>query len=239
MRAAKARIVHRLSRALVAAGLLAPAASIASIASLAIAGCGGDDVIKAPPKPSGTPAAAPPPQASDGRSPDGGAPPSATASLPPLPKREFAERDFAESETNRDPFHSYAADLIQQNKKTFVNQRRVLVDGYSLEELKLEGLVIGAPSSVLLVDPTGFGWIAKVGDLVGRPELIHSGGPGGGVDVPVNWRVDRIRPTDVIFVREDPSRPDIPVTTRIMALRPVDENVLAKGQGITVVGRGY
>ena len=210
-------------RALVAAALVA--------APYAIVGCG-DDVIKGGSTPAG--AAAPAPAAA-APARDAGAP-SPTSKMPPLPKRSFGERDFTESETNRDPFHSYAADLIEANKRTIVNQRRVLVEQYSLEELKLEGIVIGAPSSVLLVDPTGFGWIAKVGDLVGKPEVMRSGGPGGGVEVPINWRVDRIRPSDVVFVREDPKN-DIPPTTRVIALRPVEEGTLAKGQGVTVAGR--
>jgi type IV pilus assembly protein PilP len=210
---------------------LAAAALAAALAPAALAGCGGDDVIKPAPVASGAAAAAAaaPPSAA-GR--DGGAAPSPTAGMPPLPKRAYAERDFAESDSNRDPFHGYAADLIQQNKRSFINQRKVLVDRYSLEELKLEGVVIGAPSRALLIDPTGFGWIARVGDLIGKPELVHSGGPSG-VDVPINWRIDRIRPTDVVFVREDPTHPEIPPTTRVIALR-VEETAAKQGQGLTL-----
>jgi len=214
--------------AFVRRALLAAALAALSV----IVGCGGDDVIKGGSAPPAAPAGAAPASPGSARA----APPSPTANMPPLPKRTFGERDFAESETNRDPFHSYAADLIQQMKRPFVNQRRVLVEHYSLEELKLEGIVIGSPSSALLVDPTGFGWIAKVGDLVGKPEVLRSGGPGGGVEVPINWRVDRIRPSDVVFVREDPKN-DIPPTTRVIPLRPTEESVLAKGQGVTVAGR--
>ena len=107
----------------------------------------------------------------------------------------------------------------------------MLVDRYALEELKLVGLVQGAPSRALLIDPTGLGWDAKVGDFVGKPEMVHSGGPTG-TDVPINWRVDRIRPSDVVFIREDPSHPEIPPTTRVIALRAVEETA-TKGAGIT------
>src|SRR5262249_43086411 len=96
---------------------------------------------------------------------------------------------------------------------------------------KLVALVIGAPSRALLIDPTGLGWIAKVGDFVGKPELVHTGGPSG-ADVPINWRVDRIRPADVVFVREDPSHPEIPPTTRVVALRPVEDTTANKAQGL-------
>jgi type IV pilus assembly protein PilP len=156
--------------------------------------------------------------------------------MPDLPKREFQERDFAESETNRDPFRGFVAELIAQSKTRFTVQRKILVERYSLEELKLVGLVSGAPSRALLIDPTGFGWIAKVGDFVGKPEMVHSGGPGA-TDVPINWRVDRIRPSDVVFVREDASHPEIPPTTRVIALRVVEDTSMPKGQGITLAER--
>jgi type IV pilus assembly protein PilP len=202
--------------------------------SAVTAGCG-DDPKPPPPKLGGGAAAAPPPAAgaaqAGAQAGDAGAPPSPTANMPPLPKRDFQERDFAESDSNRDPFRSFAADLVAQGKTRISIQRKVLVDRYSLEELKLVGLVMGAPSRALLIDPNGLGWIAKVGDFVGKPEMVHSGGPTG-TDVPINWRVDRIRPSDVVFIREDPSHPEIPPTTRVIALRAVEESAI-KGAGIT------
>ena len=112
---------------------------------------------------------------------------------------------------------------MAQNKTRISVQRKVLVDRYALEELKLVGLVTGNPSRALLIDPTGLGWVAKVGDFVGKPELVHSGGPTG-TDVPINWRVDRIRSGDVVFIREDPSHPEIPPTTRVIALRALEDS---------------
>jgi type IV pilus assembly protein PilP len=81
------------------------------------------------------------------------------------------------------------------------------------------GVVSRGSPRALLVDPTGIGWSAKVGDFVGRAEIIHSGGPTG-TDVAVNWRVDRVREADVVLVREDTSHPEIPPTTRVLALYP-------------------
>ena len=206
-----------------------PGRRLLAVAALgaALTGCGGDDVVKTPPKPSGTPAApgAPAPGPTVAAA-------SPTANMPPLPKRDFQERDFSETEANRDPFRGFAADLAQQSKKVYAVQRKVLVDRYSLEELKLVGLVTGNPTRALLIDPTGFGWIAKVGDFVGKSEIVHSGGPSG-ADVPINWRVDRIRPADIVFIREDPSHPDIPPTTRVITLRAVEETASARAQGIT------
>ena len=60
----------------------------------------------------------------------------------------------------------------------------------------------------MVTDPSGLGWILRVGDFVGKSEVLQSGGTTGS-DVAVNWRVDRIRENDIVFVREDPSRPDV------------------------------
>jgi type IV pilus assembly protein PilP len=200
----------------------------ATLSALAGCGGGGNDEIKSTMAPgaassagAGSPAAA-----------DGGVAPSPTAGMPPLPKRDFQERDFAESDQSRDPFRGFQADLIQQTKQRFTVQRKVLVDRYALEELKLVGLINGVPSRALLIDPSGLGWNAKVGDFVGKPEIVHSGGPTG-ADVPINWRVDRIRQGDVVFIREDPAHPEIPPTTRVIALRTVDEKGAVKGTGVT------
>jgi type IV pilus assembly protein PilP len=217
------------TRKLVAGGAL----GLGVLAAI-LTGCGGDEPIKGPAA-SAAPAAAPAPaqppaDAKPARSP--------TEGMPALPKREFQERDFAESDANRDPFRGFAADLLQQNKRIFAVQRRILVDRYSLEELKLVGLVNGSPSRALLIDPTGFGWIARVGDFVGKSELVHSGGPTG-ADVPLNWRVDRIRGGDVVLVREDPSHPEIPPTTRVIALRTVEDVPARRAQGLTVAGHLY
>jgi type IV pilus assembly protein PilP len=215
--------------------LILRAVACFAVACCTLAGCGGDEPVKTATKPGfAANAGGGPPPPAPGASASAG--PSPTANMPPLPKRDFQEKDFAETEGNRDPFRGFAADLAQQNKKIYVVQRKVLVDRYALEELKLVGLVTGNPSRALLIDPTGFGWIAKVGDFVGKSEIVHSGGPSG-ADVPINWRVDRIRPADVVFIREDPSHPDIPPTTRVIALRTTEENVAARAQGISAAGQ--
>jgi type IV pilus assembly protein PilP len=136
--------------------------------------------------------------------------------------REFQEGDFVETDRSRDPFRSFERFFLAQGKSKTTTQRQVLIDRYALDELKLVGIVTRAPSRVLLVDPSGLGWVSKVGDFVGKSELVHAGGPTGS-DVAINWRVDRIRDTDVVFIREDPSHPEIPPTTRVIALYPVEE----------------
>jgi len=53
------------------------------------------------------------------------------------------------------------------------------------------------------------------------------GAGASGTTYEINWRVDRIRPGDVVLVREDPSNPDVPSATRVIPLRPEE----AEGSG--------
>jgi type IV pilus assembly protein PilP len=211
--------------------------AVAAVAA-ALSACGSEPVMTAPPVDTAPKPGTPPvtPQAQGQAQPggatarDGGPAPTGTENLPPLPLKEFQERDFSETDTSRDPFRNFAAVFARQLKSTATVQRKALVDRYALDELKLIGIVTRAPARALLTDPAGTGWVAKVGDFVGKSELVHSGGPTG-IDVAVNWRVDRIRHNDVVFVREDPSHPEIPPTTRIMALRtPEEEAGLVKNR---------
>ncbi|MFO0550279.1 MAG: pilus assembly protein PilP [Polyangiaceae bacterium] len=185
--------------------------------------CGGQD--KPPPPPSNSPAAdAPPPKAptkKKGKKDDGtieGEP----ADLPPLPVPDIQERDFLESPTNRDPFQDYADVFSTKPVEVRQNniQRDVLVAKYALEELKIVGIVLGGGARVLVTDPTGLGWVLRVGDFVGKAETIRAGGAGGGVAV--NWRLDRIRENDVVFVRETPDA-SAPAATRVLSMRTQDE----------------
>lgn len=198
--------------------------ALAAAAALALAGCEDETVVTSTKKPAGANAPAvtssprrPAAPGATGAAADAGAP-----ELPPLPLREFQEADFTESERSRDPFRSFESLFATQARGRITIQRQVLVDRFALDELKLVGVVTRAPARALLTDPTGLGWVVKVGDFVGKAEIVHSGGPTG-VDVAVNWRVDRIRESDVVFIREDPSHPEIPPTTRVIALRPLGE----------------
>jgi type IV pilus assembly protein PilP len=203
---------------------------------LIVNGCGDDDdVVNSAPPGSGKPAVAaapgkpgtPAPAADAGA--EGGYDPA--ANLPPLPLREFQERDFDETDQSRDPFRSFAGVFAAQAKSKILIQRKVLVEQYALEELRLSGIVNRGVSRALLTDPKGLGWVAKIGDFVGKAELIHAGGPTG-ADVAINWRVDRIRESDVVFVREDPSHPEIPPTTRVVSLRSPDEELAQKSMRV-------
>lgn len=201
------------------------------LASALMIGCGED----APPP-------APPPAGGEHGAPPAGAAPAAGANagkaggkgdaaampsdLPPLPVRDVQERDFLESGSNRDPFHDYSELFIVKpvvvDPTSKQPQREVLISAFALEELKVVGLISGGTGRVLIADPTGLGWVLRVGDFVGKAEVVHSGGPGG-ADVAINWRVDRIRDNDVVFIREDPTRSDVQATTRVMSMHSEDE----------------
>lgn len=204
-----------------------------ALAALAIAfwcGCGQDEPPPPPPPPpppgqqpqqgAGTPAQASAPVRQVDAGADAAVESPATA---PLPVRVFQESDFVETDQSRDPFRSFEGMFVTQAKGRVVQQRQVLVDRFALDELKLVGVVTRGAPSALFTDPTGLGWIVKIGDFLGKAELVHVGGPTGS-DVAVNWRVDRIRAADIVFVREDPSHPEIPPVTRVIALYPVEED---------------
>lgn len=149
---------------------------------------------------------------------DAGAP-----ALPPLKAMEFGENEFTESDRNRDPFRSYASMFIEQAKRPTINQRTVLLAQYSIDELKLVGIVQGGEyPRAMLVDPTQKGWIVKKGDFVGRPDVVHTGGTNGS-DYQLNWRVDRVRDGDIVLTREDPAQPGVAPATRVIPLRTEQE----------------
>lgn len=144
---------------------------------------------------------------------------------PPLPtskvrQLEFSENDFTESDKSRDPFRSYASGFAEQAKKTSRSQLKVLLPEFSIDELKLVAIVGGGDyPRAMMIDPQGKGWVLKKGDFVGRPDVVHTGGSNG-TDYQLNWRVDRVRADDIVFVREDPAQPGIPPATRVITLHP-------------------
>jgi type IV pilus assembly protein PilP len=200
--------------------------SLALILAFAVAACGSDPVKgpagaasgKAPAKPAGSGA----PTAAAG---DGGL--AADAGTPP-PKIDYQEAEFAENDKSRDPFRSFASTFLNEARSKVKSQREVVLDQYSIEDLKLIGIVTGiVPAKAMLVDPTGKGHVVQRGQFIGRPETVQAA-TASGTAYEVNWRVDRIRDGDVVLVREDPQNPDVPSATKVIPLRPegtvVDDN---------------
>lgn len=138
------------------------------------------------------------------------------------PKVEFQEADFTETERSRDPFRSYADLFLEESKSKIRSQREVVLDQYSIDELKLVGIVTGiVPPRAMLVDPTGKGHVVTRGQFVGRAEIVHGGT--SGADYEINWRVERVRDGDLVLVREDPANMDVPTATRVLPLRTEDD----------------
>ena len=140
---------------------------------------------------------------------------------PPIARMDFAENDFVESDRNRDPFRTYVATFAPpERQRVAQNQRAVVLPQFSIDELKLVAIVTGGDyPRAMVIDPGGKGWVLKRGDFVGRPEVVHIGGANG-ADYQLNWRVDKVRDGDLVFLREDPAQPGIPPATRVVTLHP-------------------
>lgn len=141
---------------------------------------------------------------------------------PPLPAFDIQEGEFVESDKSRDPFRSFASSFVDEASGKLQSQRKVVLDEFSVDDLKLAGIVTRIhPAKAMLVDPTGVGHVVQRGQLIGRAEIVQPGGPGG-TSYEVHWRVDRIRDRegDIVLVREDRGNPEVPVATRVIPLRP-------------------
>jgi type IV pilus assembly protein PilP len=181
-------------------------------ATLVVAGCGTPVTSNA-----GTPAPAKAPPAASS---------AASGLAPELRGPEYSENDFVESDRNRDPFRSF---LVQNQavNRTALNQRKIELAQYSVDELKLVAIVTGGDQSrAMFVDPSGKGTVVYKGSFVCRPEVVHIGGSNG-PEYQLNWRVDRIREGDVVLIREDPAQPAIPAATRVIPLHPEAEKQAA------------
>lgn len=189
-----------------------------SLLALALFGCSDPPIVTS----SSMPAASQATQAAPGPGP--AAPSNGAGAATPPPKIEVQENEFSESERSRDPFRSFAKSFAQDTKARVHSQREVILSQYALDELKLIGIVTRAePAKAMLVDPTGKGFVVQRGQFVGRPDVVQAAGASGAV-YEINWRVDRIRPSDVVLIREDPTNPDVPSATRVIPLRPEEEN---------------
>jgi type IV pilus assembly protein PilP len=181
---------------------------VSAIALGLLAGCKGEEVVKS----SGAPAA------SASAAPAGGKPDEKPKASQETAAVEFQETDFTEGDRSRDPFRSYAKTFAEEARAKVKSQREVVLDQYSVDELKLVGLVTRIqPERALLIDPTGKGHIVTRGQFLGRAEVVQGGT--SGADYEINWRVERIRESDMVLVRDDPTNPDVPSATRIVALR--------------------
>jgi len=122
---------------------------------------------------------------------------------------ELGPNAFIESDRSRDPFRS---SMLTEHVATVIvpNQRHVELPQYSVDELKLQGVIltggggggngcrdklggIGATCPrALFVDPRGSPHVLTRGDYFAKPELVRTGGANG-THCQHYWRIDRIR----------------------------------------------
>lgn len=182
---------------------------------LFVVGCGEDEIVTASSSPTNR------------REPKETAKPVENDVPPPL---DFQETAFVESERSRDPFRSYAQLFVEEERGSVTSQRQVVLDQYAIEQLRLVALVGGIdPPRAMLVDPSGVGHVVKRGQYVGRASVIQPTG-GSGASYEVNWRVDRIRDGDMVLVRDDPTNPEVPSATRVIALRTDELQASSKSE---------
>jgi len=142
----------------------------------------------------------------------------------------YHDEDFVEVDVqSRDPFRDFVRTFAAHTSAA--PQRRVVMPTTSIDEMSLIAIISGVPQPrAMLVDAAGLGHAVKRGDYIGRPEVIQTGGAEG-MPATLNWRVDRIRPAEVVLTRADPSSPDRPPLTRSIPLHQEGEAELALHNG--------
>jgi type IV pilus assembly protein PilP len=174
-------------------------------AGVLIAACGSSSTAPPPPA-SGPVAAKPAPRA------------SASASASATAVVSFNEADFTESESSRDPFHAFMATVKPTGETKVVPSYQVILEKYAVDELKLVAIVSSSDGlRAMFVDPTGKGWVVTRGVHLGRGEMVKLGA-GAMSSYPLYWKVDRIKPGEVVLVREDTLHPEVQPTYREIPL---------------------
>ncbi len=149
-------------------------------------------------------------------------PPAGETPAPPRPAAMFRDEDFLEGDSRRDPFRAFR-DLYGAVAAGAKVQRPVLLPTAGVADLRVIAIVSGIASpKATLIDASGEGITVQRGDYVGRAEIVQSGAQG--LPVTLNWRVERIRPTEVVLSRDDPSTPNAASLHKIIPLYPEGEN---------------
>jgi len=198
---------------------------LASLLGLAVAGCEEENIQvgrgvapTAPPPPGAPPVAA--------EEADAGTQPTV-----------YRDEDFSESDTNRDPFRSFEEMFVVEPPELDRGGRDVTMPETAIEEMRLIGVVTGfATPRAMIIDREGVGHSVRRGDYIGRSEVVQVGGTEQ-LPVTLNWRVDRIRDSEIVLIREDPTAPNRPPLTRVLTLREDGETGSSRG-GMSVVSGG-
>ncbi|MCB9591782.1 MAG: pilus assembly protein PilP [Sandaracinaceae bacterium] len=144
----------------------------------------------------------------------------------------YRDEDFAESDTNRDPFRSFESMFVVDPPELDRGGRDVTMPDTGIDQMRLIGVVTGfANPRAMIIDSEGVGHVVRRGDYIGRSEVVQVGGTEQ-LPVTLNWRVDRIRDAEIVLIREDPTAPNRPPLTRVLTLRDEDEERALGGMGI-------
>jgi type IV pilus assembly protein PilP len=128
---------------------------------------------------------------------------------------KYTDEDFVESDNNRDPFRAYTT--LFKVEAPQAPQRQVAMSNTAIEEMRLIAIVSGTPTpKAMLVDTLGVGHVVERGMFIGKPQVVRAS---ENVLLTLNWRVDRIRPNEVVLTREDPTDPNRPPLTRVIPMR--------------------
>jgi type IV pilus assembly protein PilP len=158
-------------------------------------------------------------QGSRGVSGNGSASSSANKTVAPkIESLSFKDDDFVESERNRDPFRSYASSFGNHGAEAApTTQRFVIMPDTAVEEMKLIAIISGLTRpKAMLTDQHNVGYVVQRGDYIGRAKVFQTT---GSVAMTLNWRVDRIRDTEVVLTRQDPTDQSRPPLSRIISMR--------------------
>lgn len=191
--------------------------------ALALAGCDDDEIQVGrgtTPDMTGGPVGPGPGQAVEGAD-------AAVDTGPQAPA--YRDEDFVEADTNRDPFRDYATMFVARNPEAVGGGRDVIMEDTGIDEMRVIAIVSGVPNPrAMLIDRDGVGHTVRRGEYIGRSEVVQAGGTEE-LPVTLNWRVDRIRPGEVVLTRDDPTAPNRPPLTRVLPLRDEDEELSLPG----------
>jgi type IV pilus assembly protein PilP len=138
---------------------------------------------------------------------------------------QYRDEDFAEADTNRDPFRNYAAMFQAAPRAAEETTREVEMPNTGIDEMRVIAIVTGvADPRAMIVDREGVGHVVRRGSFLGRAEIVQAGGLEE-LPVTLHWRVDRIRGSEVVLTRDDPTAPNRPPLTRVLPLREEAEEL--------------
>ena len=86
-------------------------------------------------------------------------------------KRGLTKEDFMEADGNRDPFRSFLHSFAVQ--QVISKQHHIILDKFSLEELRLAGIVTGElQPRAMFIDPSGQGVTIVRGDHLSKADAL-------------------------------------------------------------------